>query len=83
MDLRESSVAVLPVISLKLLHERDYEESAKLLKACQTHGFLHLDLRDCGTILEDWKYVISAMDGFFDQELELKMGDDCQSDTWG
>ncbi|KAF2719301.1 Clavaminate synthase-like protein [Polychaeton citri CBS 116435] len=61
----------------------DHDECMVFLKACQTQGFMYFGLRGCGTILKDWELVQMHMDKFFDQPLEVKMQDDCQSDTRG
>ena len=83
MHHEDVSVANLPVVSLSKLQNAEPGEAVTLLKACQSHGFFYLDLQHAGTILEDWKALLQQMDKFFDQPLEVKMEDDCQSDTWG
>jgi len=76
-------VAHLPTIDLKKLLCNDSEETAKLWQACESFGFMYLELGECGSLMEDWKNVLRVMQMYFDQPLDVKTKDDRKSDTWG
>ncbi|KAE8408447.1 hypothetical protein BDV37DRAFT_172421 [Aspergillus pseudonomiae] len=77
------SIAPLPTIDHAHLEAKDSEEAQRLLDACKTHGFLYLDLRNVGTVLNDWQRVLRIMEKYFSQDLMTKMKDDRRSDTYG
>jgi isopenicillin N synthase-like dioxygenase len=83
MGQTNTPIAKLAVISLKKLKQRDSAELALLLHACQEDGFLHLDLRGCGTILNDWRDVLAQMGTYFDQPPAEKLQDNYCSDNQG
>jgi len=79
-------IAPLVTIDLQGLIARDSTEIAKLLKACQTHGFFYLDLQtsDAGRqILKDEQGVYRFMEDYFARPLEEKMKDDRDHPTYG
>jgi isopenicillin N synthase-like dioxygenase len=80
-----NSLAALEVIDLFLLVKEDKSEIARLLLACQTHGFFHLDLRngvgkDAVNGFED---LLAIMKAWFNQPVEEKIKYDIGSDKHG
>ena len=76
-------IAPLPTIDFARLVAKDAAEANNLLDACKTHGFFYLNLKNVGTILEDWQKVLRIMETYFGQDLATKMKDDRRSDTYG
>ncbi|KAK6814960.1 hypothetical protein RU639_008466 [Aspergillus parasiticus] len=77
------SIAPLPTIDYACLEAKDTEETQRLLDACKTHGFFYLNLKNIGTVLDDWQQVLRIMETYFSQDLMTKMEDDRHSDTYG
>jgi isopenicillin N synthase-like dioxygenase len=77
-----AEIADLPHIDFQKLVINDHFEIDRLLLACQTNGFFYLALND-ETFLSIWNSALCFMDQYFDQDLENKMFDWKNSDTWG
>jgi len=76
-------IAPLPTIDFASLESKNSNETKNLLEACKTHGFFYLNLKDVGTVLDDWQKVLRVMETYFGQDLPTKMKDDRRSDTYG
>lgn len=77
------SIAPLPTIEYARLEAKDVDETQRLLDACKIYGFFYLNLKNIGTILDDWQQVLRIMEKYFSQDLMTKMKDDRRSDTYG
>ncbi|PTB42732.1 hypothetical protein M441DRAFT_166247 [Trichoderma asperellum CBS 433.97] len=73
----------LPVIHLDLLRAENDSECKKLLNACQTYGFLYLDLTSDSELCKQWEDMLSVIKQYFKQPLEVKMQDARGSDNYG
>lgn len=77
-----AETADLLTIEFSKLANNDRSEVDRLLLACKTHGFFYLSLTD-EAFLATWNRALRFMDHYFDQNLETKMFDWKNSDTWG
>ncbi|KAJ6437218.1 multidrug resistance protein fnx1 [Purpureocillium lavendulum] len=77
--------ANLHVLSFTSLLDRDKEELANLVSACEVYGFFYLDVRDweSGRILQELDATWRVMKPWFDQPLEDKLGTETISDAHG
>ena len=74
----EVSIAPLENIDFARLETKNSAEIDKLLNCCKTHGFFYLDLRgteSANQFLADKMDMLRFMETYFDQPLEVKMGD--------
>jgi isopenicillin N synthase-like dioxygenase len=71
----KSNTAYLQTLNFARLANKDAEELAKLLDACQHQGFFYLDLAgsDAAQGLEDRLKALSLTKEWFDRPLEEKM----------
>lgn len=77
--------AELPVISPRLLRNRDRTNSSRLLQMCVDHGFFYLELNDESDqgIINDWRRLQSFVTTYFQLPLAHKMRDYIGSDMQG
>ena len=73
----------LPTIHLDLLRAGNDAESKKLLGACRSYGFFHLDLTSDPELCKLWDDMLMRMKNYFEQSLEVKMQDARGSDNYG
>jgi isopenicillin N synthase-like dioxygenase len=80
-----SEEADLHVLNFCSLQSGDESELAKLLSACEQHGFFYLDLRDweSGEILHSLEETWNIMKRWFDQPLQEKLKTETISDAHG
>ena len=75
-------LANLQTLNLASLQRNDPVEVRRLYQVCSEEGFFYLDLQGSSTAKEHDK-VLSLSKRYFEQPLEVKLGDDASNDAHG